>query len=271
MSDFLKSVFDAWDERIRSPILGSIALVYLAFYWKPLFVLFFSTDPASERMAEFNQGLEPWSWVAAIPFVETWVWPVVPLLLGLVLAFISPWIKFGGAWVAKRANERLAKLQEDEASAKTIRSFDNAVAELEAKKKLDVAEAARKQEILKIELATQEQLENADVSEDFKAKVIDMQIGSAEGASKLTEIEKRILVVGSNLNQKIFTYGKDSSLNVFQNDLKEVIPDINSARVKSEVDDALVKFENLKLAQNDGYGGYSLTSKGYNLSDELKQ
>lgn len=55
MYETLKEVIEAASNRVRSPILGMIALVYFYLNWKPLFLLMLSDEPAEKRLQLFDQ------------------------------------------------------------------------------------------------------------------------------------------------------------------------------------------------------------------------
>jgi len=54
LTDFLNQVFQAWSDRIRSPILGSVVLAFIAINWKPLYYLFFAETSVLTRFAYFD-------------------------------------------------------------------------------------------------------------------------------------------------------------------------------------------------------------------------
>lgn len=84
MGDVLKDIFEAANNRIRSPFVGSIIIVFLAVNWRPVFNLLFGETEVLVRIAHFDN-------------VTTWqslyVWPIVG---GVVFALASPWLKHVG-------------------------------------------------------------------------------------------------------------------------------------------------------------------------------
>jgi len=278
MSDIFKSVFDAWDERIRSPILGSIAFVYFAFYWKPLFVLFFSTDPASERMAEFNQGLEPWCWVAAVPFVEQWIWPAMPLLLGLLLAFISPWIKFGGAWIAKWANECLARLQEGEASEKRKRLYEKEAEELEKKTDRDVAIVESQGRIREAEenrkIRDSERLQQAEeLGADVKEDILSSRDQSPRSlAASITNLERMMLKNAALGKRATISHRKYLGGQTFFAGSHEIIQD-GTPQAVADIEHAIENLESLGLVRETGGKKeiYKVTKLGFEVAGTIEE
>lgn len=155
MSDFLKSVFDAWDERIRSPILGSFVIAYVVFNWQAFFILFLSEGPAWQRLDRFND-MTDW-------FSLFWC----PLGLGLLLAIISPFLKFFGAWAARYPNKWLHSLQADEASGKRLRTYELEQLEIDARASRD---RARENAIVE---QGRRLKEAENVGEDVRASVLE--------------------------------------------------------------------------------------------------
>jgi hypothetical protein len=52
--DFIKDSTEAWFQRIRSPIIGSIGLAFAAYNWKPLSYLIFADEPAIAKFQFFD-------------------------------------------------------------------------------------------------------------------------------------------------------------------------------------------------------------------------
>lgn len=186
MSDFLKSVFDAWDERIRSPILGSLLFSYVAFNWQPLFYLFFADQPVAVRLRFVELNTDFKSLI------------VCPLAVGLVIALAAPWINVVGAWFAKFPNLRLSNLQAREASERRVNELNlqadvliaearrdaaqqEAIAEVEAAKEEAIARVNAAREEAKLEAA--ERLKRADeIGDSAKEELLATRTDSTEAS-----------------------------------------------------------------------------------------
>lgn len=121
MTDLFKDIIKAWEERVRSPFLGSIGIAFVACNWKPIFYLLFSGEPVLDRFAFVDANTNAASLL------------LKPVVLGVLLAIAIPWLKFFGAWVAKAPTARLNSLQGDLASKRRINEFTKATEEEAAK------------------------------------------------------------------------------------------------------------------------------------------
>ena len=54
MLDIFKDSAEAWLQRVRSPILGSAALLFFAINWKPIWYLVFADKPVLEKLDYFD-------------------------------------------------------------------------------------------------------------------------------------------------------------------------------------------------------------------------
>jgi hypothetical protein len=176
MTSVVSSFFDALGERIRSPILGSVALVFVSCNWKSLFYLFFAEQAVSVRLRFFELNTD---WVSLF-----WL----PLGIGIILAFIAPLLTLLGAFAARWANRELAILQEEQASLKRIRGYEFEAKELNAATDKKVAEVNQQRKIQEAEenlkIEAQERLEKA--GEIVTKREADEQL-KAESATLLTQ------------------------------------------------------------------------------------
>lgn len=83
--DGLKELVEAFSARIKSPIIGSIVLAFIAINWKPLFFLLFSGESAEDKFLFLSCNTTGYSLY------------LYPVIAGLVFAFCLPWINFWGA------------------------------------------------------------------------------------------------------------------------------------------------------------------------------
>lgn len=85
----LKEVYDAFSQRIRSPIFGYVILAFFFVNWKPLFNLFFSNEEISERIMYLEDNTSCTTLL------------ILPLVFGLLAALTGPWVSLLGAMWAK--------------------------------------------------------------------------------------------------------------------------------------------------------------------------
>jgi len=88
--DWMKEIYDAASSRIKSPILGSVAVAFVLFNWKPLYFLFFSGQQALEKFDYFEAHTNHSSLY------------YYPISVGIGLALVAPFISYFGSWCASR-------------------------------------------------------------------------------------------------------------------------------------------------------------------------
>lgn len=93
--DGIKEIFEAFSQRIKSPIFGYVILAFLAVNWKPVFFLLFSGEPASAKFTYLDTNT---SW---------WALLVLPLFFGVLAALAAPWVSLWGAiWAESPTNKK---------------------------------------------------------------------------------------------------------------------------------------------------------------------
>lgn len=127
MIDLLKDFFASANARVRSPILGSITIAFVATNWKELFYIFAADRPVRARILYFEANTNSWDLI--------WF----PLIVGTALAIGFPWLRLAGAALARLPSRLLSHMQSDEDHAKEIRRLVNAT-------KLESAKAAFEEE-----------------------------------------------------------------------------------------------------------------------------
>lgn len=132
MTDYLKDIFQAWGDRIRSPFFGSTLISFCLINWKALFYVFLAEKPVRMRILYFEHNTD---WTSLF---------VLPLISGLILALILPWASFAGAWMARLPRSKLHVIQNLEASKRRISEFEQEAKEQEAKARLEEASERRK-------------------------------------------------------------------------------------------------------------------------------
>ncbi|WP_424944737.1 hypothetical protein [Aliiroseovarius crassostreae] len=174
MGDVLKDFFEATNNRIRSPFIGSIIFVFLVVNWRPLFNLLFGDTEVLVRIAHFDN-------------VTTWqslyLWPVVG---GVVFALANPWLKYAGAWVAKKPVAHLKQLQDEAAHQHQIADIRRAT-ELEERRAAE--EEARERR--KIDAAKREKEAEEVGGEELSRELKDPS--STIGGAPLSKLAEQIL------------------------------------------------------------------------------
>ncbi|WP_417812660.1 hypothetical protein [Thalassospira alkalitolerans] len=273
MKDFFDSVFEAWSERIRSPILGSIAIVYLLLNWQPLFYVFFGKVSVLERFQYYNCQPSRWKLLDYLPneTLRSYIWSATPILLGLTLAFLLPWVRYYGATLAKSANAKLSTLQENEASRKRIREYKKEKEEVDAKAALDasreeaqLAKERRTKQAEEIGEGASERLQEVRATENSERGVGLQELDDAEQAA--------IFALGASGSETLLNFTDDSNVELIE-DLREHMGYQDVFRLQTELQEAALRLAEKGLVTHRAVGRgrvFRLTSDGYSIFDELK-
>lgn len=147
--DGLKELVEAFSARIKSPIIGSIALAFVAVNWRPVFFLFFSGEPASDKFEYFANNTTGVSLL------------LLPVIVGLAFALIVPWINFWGAKAIESPVSRHRNMQLDAAHAMAEKKTRYAI-------DMEVISAEYRSALLK----------SAQVDQEIKEAQLDDDIGA---------------------------------------------------------------------------------------------
>lgn len=245
--EFLKDITEAWAQRVRSPILGSIAVSALIINWKAVWFLLFSKVDTLEKFAYFESKTN----------TLTLIW--LPLFFGVTLAVSLPWIQLVGAILARRPVERLKKHQSDVLHEHRVYQFNHQIKEEELRAQLDKTREEAK-------IAAAERLERAQkIDENLAEDIIDdRQATEAETTESDLSREERdlICVIAKDGNGFVGTFEISEGFRFVAGDIEFIIPhrrllELNASLEKFRKLDYLREFEN------------ELTLEGYELADDI--
>ena len=125
MTDFFAQSLQAFQERMRTPWIGSILIAFLLWNWQPLLFLFASDTALPARFAYFEIHTDWRSLFAG------------PVIAGFLFAAAKPWISLGmdwlGAWAIHRSRLRADRLAED----RSFKRLDLQAASLKKKAEIE--------------------------------------------------------------------------------------------------------------------------------------
>lgn len=94
----LKELFQALEARLRSRLLGSIILAFIAVNWKTFYYVVFAKVDVMTKFAYFDGAAYNWK-----------TFFLLPLIIGVLATFAMPWINFGvmklNAFALKKQND----------------------------------------------------------------------------------------------------------------------------------------------------------------------
>jgi len=183
MTGFFKDVFEAAQQRIRIPFIGSVIFAFIAVIWQALFYLFFAEVPVAERLGRFNDETSA---------ASLYWWPFG---IGAAMALVLPFVRVGFAWVARLANRQLHHLQDQEANLRDIRKLEFARDKITIETDLAVQRALGQSRVLEIEerRTIDAAKRHAEVQNEFApeiAKRLQKQIDELRERSTVTDVKQ---------------------------------------------------------------------------------
>lgn len=159
--NWVKELFETIDSKIKSPILGSVLFAFVLLNWKALFFLVFAKVTVLEKFIFFDENTTPITLI------------VVPLLVGILISFLNPWVKLIALNLTKKPIQNFRITQMHLANERLIekQKLEKARNDLLASKENTLIEAAKRtEEIGKIE-NTQIREELSKSIEDLRAEI----------------------------------------------------------------------------------------------------
>lgn len=95
----MKEIFEAFYNRLRSPVFGYFILAFVGFNWKELFYLCFSNDFVINRFEYFDKN------------TDTFTLPWYPIFFGVIGAIAYPWISYVFIWIGQVPSELRQDIQ----------------------------------------------------------------------------------------------------------------------------------------------------------------
>lgn len=262
MNDFLKDVVATLNGRLRSHFFGSAFLAFVGTNWKVLFYLFFADRPVRAKFLFFDENTDAYSLL------------VVPVLIGLIIAMASPWIKLFGAYIATLPTRKLVGLQDAEKIKRQINELT-----LLAEKEDAVARLEKASEIRKIEAA--KRLEEAaevtaevkqEIVADREKKIADQTDSDVKESThkdlELNDVESLAIIALGQWNGGIPYASNLAKDKAIFNRASRVIPNLTEKRLEIELENALERLQKLGYATSS-MAEWQLTKKGYLRYDEL--
>jgi len=165
--DGFKEIFEAFHSKVKSPILGSILIATVLYNWKVLFYISFSNTSIADKFKYFDEN-------------TGWISLLTPIGIGFLIAFVSPFLNWIGAEIAKYPVYRIRILQEVERG-----KILDKKQELEAKR-LDFAKSL-------LVAAKQEQAEIASIKNEETRNELQKQIDGLRKNMNSSQLQQNSL------------------------------------------------------------------------------
>jgi hypothetical protein len=250
----IREQFEAWSERIRSPILGSFLLSFFAFNWPAIWVLLFSEAPVIERIEFFERETNLFSLL---------LWPSVSALL---IALSYPWLRLFGAWVAAVPTGKLRRLQHGEGQNYEIFRLNDATKLIEARARYNAVE-----EQAKIDAAKRLKEAGEVGGSALQAEIKDERLSRPTPEAVIPQLTRRALGLLKDMGDSksgLFTRVGDETLDgtrtyrVGDNHLA-----VNDNREAAELEDAMERLREHGLVGGEG----RITQRGYEVLEQLSK
>lgn len=258
----MKDLFEAINTRVKEPYWGFFLLSFLAFNWRGLFLLFFATGTAQERIVLFDSQTN----FLGLLFL--------PIATSVVILLITPWLKVIFGYATRSAYERINS-QELKRESKYL-SEKNALEQERAKELANkenelIDQAKRDIDIKKIE--------DEDVKNSLKREIENLRNERNEiihkvnlGSTKkndidLNEFEKEILNYLSLNNENFIQCGHDFQFGLFIEIYKKNIFKNSDTRKFLKYEEAIKSLTTRKIIYDLGGESkiYELTEFGREL------
>ena len=262
MIDFIKESTEAFLQRIRSPIFGSIALSFVLYNWKPIWYLVFAQQPVPIKLAFFDLNTTN---------ASLFWWPV---FIGLIFALCSPWIKLVGALLVATPINLLRRLQFDEAHRQKIYRLKKEIEKQEVAAKLDKERDERLIEAQKRISETEKSQGTGAADELRKQRAKDtLKIPINDIVDRLSDKERVGIQILGDQDEPL-TVGllaKDrNTLALFG----VLHPDLTNIRAEVELQETFYKLKLADLASSsdgsESYATWNLTQQGFEIFDLIK-
>lgn len=252
--ELLKETFDAWLQRVKSPVIGYIILAGLILNWKPIWFLIFADRSVYEKFAYFDIKTSS----------DTLF--LYPVLIGVVSAVVVPWIGFAGAFLVGRPARLLRQLQQDARTDHEIyrlqkqTSVENAKAQEEA-----VREERQLEQAKRLKVAEEIGPEVRDELELSRESIEDHEEMPLDGISAIDRILIEFLGQSSDPIRVKEIPESPASLTKY----KTIVRDGNKQRMTVDLLASDGSLKRRSLVSHDSFGRTSLTTKGYALYDSF--
>lgn len=194
MIETIKETLQAYNDRIKSPFIGSMALVFIATNWKAIFYLLFAEQPVIVRFA----------FVDSTTSSTTLLW--WPVIGGVLLTLLLPWLRLLGAYAVRKPLTLLSNLQFSEIQKRKVHELNQEAALIEAQTNRDaVAERAQIQKAKTLQEA--EEIGGEELKQELQTSRTSADLAN----EKLSAIEESMLGEMASQPEGDFEFGKDSN------------------------------------------------------------
>lgn len=197
----LNDIIETFQNRVKSPVFGSVVLAFIGFNWRELaYLIFETTVPILKRTAHFDANTNVWSLFFG------------PIIIGSILALVMPWVTdwFSRAVERPVVNRRLlgarsaSKVMEEKEKLAKIRLVN---------KKIDDAEEIRREEkrIASEKLREEEQIAAAKRREEelIAQALRDQEALKVENEKVREELQKALKTNREKSNFSPYVNSKD--------------------------------------------------------------
>ena len=108
----MNDIIEAISSRVKSPYFGYSVIAFFALNWRGIFLLTFSSAPPHIRISEFETQASYWTLV------------VLPLLVGAIVAAITPWVRLAFSFIGRKPFELIDRIHLESEHVKIVRKME---------------------------------------------------------------------------------------------------------------------------------------------------
>jgi hypothetical protein len=147
--DLLKTLLATAKDRLKNPIIGSFIFLWIAFNWKPIMIILFSSKSIEERISHVTKEY-------------TEIWYLIPLILALLYILLTPYVMWIIDFLLNKGTEGRKHMKNE-----SIKSdLDREIEIIQKKKELEklttehtnLKESNEELEKLRLDLLTQDKI-----------------------------------------------------------------------------------------------------------------
>jgi len=132
--DSLKEIIDAFEARVRSKVVGSVILAFVAMNWKVIFYVVFAGETPETKFKYFDEHTNIWTLFT------------YPVCIGIGFAMLLPWVNAGAMYLTLEADKKQTDLKND---MKSFNSMSKDLNELKYEAEREEAIAKRNAALVK--------------------------------------------------------------------------------------------------------------------------
>lgn len=188
--DGLKEILAAFEARVKSKVMGSVILAFIATNWKAIFYVIFEKTNSVTKFQYFDANTTIWTLL------------FIPLGVGVFLAATLPWVNFLGMKLTSFPDRKQRELKNNSQHLDVIDKleYETKLQEIKARKQRAIVESAKADEDAKaiVDPEVREQVRQEFEETDHSFSSVDREFKYSD--ISLVELKERIEILDGELS-----------------------------------------------------------------------